>query len=384
MKHKARLVACSAASFLLASCSGGGSNGVSSLPRLNPQTLLSTTQMTPHVSMTAYHLPSGIAFTPDGGIGIEPSGAAVFTVTGTSTEVEQLLNGRFSSFPTVPPKPAAGDPPLLQYNSDGALALNSSGDVYSALQFVVNGFSPELSTFDGMLAYTPAGAGKFIDAESQVGSSPSAAAGAVDSASRYWTLFNTGNGPIAAITSGAFTSAPAIHVFSVGPRGGSAYFGNAIAHGTGTDMWIATTGLSDTIVHVASTGATLRTYPIATGADSFGIAVDPSGNVWFTDYGHGKIGRLNPNGTSVEFPIPTANSGPRGITLGGDGAMWFTETNTNKIGRITSTGQISEYTVPVPGAPTGIAGPAHVGGCGPSVLYVTSRQNTVVKVTETF
>src|SRR5881227_1886279 len=49
-----------------------------------------------------------------------------------------------------------------------------------------------------------------------------------------------------------------------------------------------------------------------------------------------------PVGTVAEFPVPTANSAPVGITSGPDGNMWFTEIQGNKIGRITSTGSITE------------------------------------------
>jgi hypothetical protein len=40
----------------------------------------------------------------------------------------------------------------------------------------------------------------------------------------------------------------------------------------------------------------------------------------------------------TEFPIPTADSNPVGITRGPDGNLWFTETQANKIGRITPAG----------------------------------------------
>jgi streptogramin lyase len=41
-------------------------------------------------------------------------------------------------------------------------------------------------------------------------------------------------------------------------------------------------------------------------------------------------------GTITEFPIPTANSQPRGITAGPDGNLWFTESSGDKIGRIST------------------------------------------------
>ena len=42
-------------------------------------------------------------------------------------------------------------------------------------------------------------------------------------------------------------------------------------------------------------------------------------------------------GTVTEYPIPTADSGPQGITAGPDGNIWFTESNTNKIGKFVPT-----------------------------------------------
>jgi virginiamycin B lyase len=42
-----------------------------------------------------------------------------------------------------------------------------------------------------------------------------------------------------------------------------------------------------------------------------------------------------------EFPLPTANSNPNGITAGPDGALWFTEMGA--IGRITTDGQIRDF-----------------------------------------
>jgi streptogramin lyase len=56
-------------------------------------------------------------------------------------------------------------------------------------------------------------------------------------------------------------------------------------------------------------------------------------------------------GTISEYPIPTANSTPRGITTGPDGRLWFTENMGNKIGRITTAGQIGagdEIALPTP------------------------------------
>src|SRR5689334_656415 len=50
----------------------------------------------------------------------------------------------------------------------------------------------------------------------------------------------------------------------------------------------------------------------------------------------------------TEFPIPTSNSRPEGITRGPDGNVWFTERSAKKIGRITATGVVTEFPLAVP------------------------------------
>ena len=55
-----------------------------------------------------------------------------------------------------------------------------------------------------------------------------------------------------------------------------------------------------------------------------------SGIVWFT------LHHAASTGSITEFPLPTTNSGPNGITAGPDGNLRFTELYSNKIGRITT------------------------------------------------
>jgi virginiamycin B lyase len=55
--------------------------------------------------------------------------------------------------------------------------------------------------------------------------------------------------------------------------------------------------------------------------------------------------------TLTQFPIPTSDSYPLGITAGPDGALWFSESaccgNTAaKIGRISTAGVITEFPIP--------------------------------------
>jgi streptogramin lyase len=61
-----------------------------------------------------------------------------------------------------------------------------------------------------------------------------------------------------------------------------------------------------------SSGA-IRLFDVP-GADStWGIAVGKDGNLWFTEYKSEQIGRITPQGTITEFPVPNF---PLGIAAG--------------------------------------------------------------------
>lgn len=90
------------------------------------------------------------------------------------------------------------------------------------------------------------------------------------------------------------------------------------------------------------------------------LAVDAHDNVWFTAGGGGfsrlaavslnnRIGRLSPDGKITEFETPTIESGPTSIHIGNEGDVWFTERGGNKIGRLhPETGKLTEYDIPTP------------------------------------
>jgi streptogramin lyase len=79
-----------------------------------------------------------------------------------------------------------------------------------------------------------------------------------------------------------------------------------------------------------------------------GITVGPDGNLWFTEYGAGKIGQISLSGVfSNEYSVPTANSGPNGIIAGPDGNLWFTDYGANQIGRMTLSGNFTGFPLPM-------------------------------------
>src|SRR5438132_201360 len=84
---------------------------------------------------------------------------------------------------------------------------------------------------------------------------------------------------------------------------------------------------------------TITEFPVPTSNSiPFGITHGNDGNLWFTENYANKIGKITPSGTFTEFPVPTSNSVPFSITQGNDGDLWFTESYVDKIGNITPSG----------------------------------------------
>ena len=145
-------------------------------------------------------------------------------------------------------------------------------------------------------------------------------------------------------------------------------------------IWFTDNGTTPAIGRLAPDG-TVRMFPLSAGRDPASIAIGPGGDVWFTQYAFDKIaapaspdepppdppgppaiGRISPDGTMTEFPLPTSGRNemyphpdpgsevfPRGIMAGPDDAMWFVESGADQIGRITTDGVITEYPLPTRG-----------------------------------
>jgi hypothetical protein len=57
----------------------------------------------------------------------------------------------------------------------------------------------------------------------------------------------------------------------------------------------------------------------------FGIALGPDGNVWFTEYYEGRIGRVTPQGSFADYSIGTRTDRPSGLAVGPDGNIWVAD-----------------------------------------------------------
>ncbi len=107
------------------------------------------------------------------------------------------------------------------------------------------------------------------------------------------------------------------------------------------------------------------------------LAVDPSGNLWFTETAGNKIGKINQNGVFQEFDVSTANSQPWGVIVEGNGRVWFTETAGNKIGNLNS-GVFGQDNVPtVDSEPRGLA----LDGSG-NIWFAETKGNKIGKMTQ--
>jgi virginiamycin B lyase len=65
------------------------------------------------------------------------------------------------------------------------------------------------------------------------------------------------------------------------------------------------------------------------------IVAGPDGNLWFSEFFTGRIGRVTMEGVMTMFVVdPECCASLGEIAAGPDGSMWFTELKGNKIGRI--------------------------------------------------
>jgi virginiamycin B lyase len=127
----------------------------------------------------------------------------------------------------------------------------------------------------------------------------------------------------------------------------------------------------------AATGD-ITEYPIPTSnSQPKGITAGPDGNLWFTESNGNKVAKVTTAGVVTEYALPTAGADPRGIVAGPDGNLWFTEFNVNKVAKVTTAGAFTEYTITTPtSGPYGIT-------TGPdgNLWFIENSSNKVAKVT---
>jgi virginiamycin B lyase len=116
-----------------------------------------------------------------------------------------------------------------------------------------------------------------------------------------------------------------------------------------TALWFVETQ-ANKVVRMNTNGA-MTEFPIPTQASGlYDIAWGELSNaMWFTESSVDKIGTIATTpGPITEYSLPNPGSQPGGIISAANGQMWFTELGAARIGKITNAGVITEYPIPAP------------------------------------
>jgi len=146
-------------------------------------------------------------------------------------------------------------------------------------------------------------------------------AGPTGDSSLYFTMFNTDR--IGRITTAGDITIPL--TLTAGSRP------NDIAV-IGSSIWFTLFG-SSALGQLS--GSALTQVPLAAGSFPTGIAAGPGSSVWFLASAANAVGTLLPDGrTTRTYPLLTASATPERITLGPDGNLWVTEFGAGRIARV--------------------------------------------------
>jgi streptogramin lyase len=137
-----------------------------------------------------------------------------------------------------------------------------------------------------------------------------------------------------------------------------------LAFGPDGALWVGLQ-LANRVARLTPDGRVTHEYPVPTVATARfptgceyqasrpaegPMVVGPDGALWFGESAGNNVARLTTDGAVTEFPIPTPDSNPVGLTVGPDRALWFLERVGNKVGRVTTDGAVAEYPIPTPGS----------------------------------
>lgn len=159
----------------------------------------------------------------------------------------------------------------------------------------------------------------------------------------------------------------------------------SIAEGPDGNMWFTeingnrvgfTTPVLATPVELAPL-PTSNSIPIDIIAAPFGLH-----QVWFVESGSSKIGVVNTDSRSLvaEYSTPTGNAGPSGLAIDPSGNLWFGEFNVGQLAKITTGGSITEYNLASLGCPSTQPDAVAVTSDG-TVWFLDFANNAIGKVT---
>ncbi len=146
------------------------------------------------------------------------------------------------------------------------------------------------------------------------------------------------------------------------------------------NIWFTENG-GPKIGRVIPTTGVITEFVVPDGANgaTWDIITGPDQALWYTDTNTSQIGRMTTDGVVTNlYNTITPDCAPRRMTIGADGAIWFTEYTANQIGRITVTGEITEY--PLPGTNTKPAGIAAGPPGNDNIWFMENFGNAAVEM----
>ncbi len=121
-----------------------------------------------------------------------------------------------------------------------------------------------------------------------------------------------------------------------------------IVDGPDGDLWFTEPGI-DKIGKINPTTHAVSEITLPLGMSAYSITASIDGNLWFTPTTGGEIGRLNPaTGVVTLFKVPSLGASPAGITSDTAGDLWFADSGTGRIGLLyPATGTITEFPISI-------------------------------------
>jgi virginiamycin B lyase len=174
---------------------------------------------------------------------------------------------------------------------------------------------------------------------------------------------------------------------------------HGITSGPYNTIWFSHSACNYIGVIAVNTGEMIWKYILPENGSSAHITVDPDGNIWYTEHGStehpvDKVGMINASDPRChrlqkyedpaspcihEYPIPTNSAMAFEITAVPDGNLWFTERGGNKLGKINftpgapDTVDIAEY--PLPDDTTRLNDPIGIAAGPDSKIWFTEYTN---------
>lgn len=119
-----------------------------------------------------------------------------------------------------------------------------------------------------------------------------------------------------------------------------------IVHGSDNAVWFADQSTGPPIIMARIARLDMADafqqfdVPFPMNAEPFGMTLGPDGNVWFTEFYEGRIGRVTPQGVFSDFSLGAGVHRPSGLAFGPDGNIWVVESAGLTIERVSPSGAL--------------------------------------------